>query len=993
MLDSFQLPNPHHPRSHPPSCRTRCTTARKQYRHDASPSTTGSHSLDALLLQIQRVVATRVTLTLLIFCLFQSQSKYGIVSSELIHPPNHNDSAATAGPIANVRRAQTKQSNAAARNNIKIIRWNFRYGFFEDDETPDTEIIKLEDANGVMCQTQYFLSQLVQNATDTKSVHARTTEIDWGYYEGQDLPGHINFTVEFDDAAVEGDVNWVDDTILVNQMQQLDSQSLQDYIVRWVWKAEPIGLNFFFNANRMAFDTSEELAPIRGRLKEAECPETDAPTHAPTISLAPTDAPTTTPNPTTASEGENNNNNPNPPNAGGGSNAGSGWPNDGDQEDWPSVGGGPNGGIGGPNDGGLGQLSNGDQGDWPFGPNYSDLSELKPMAHFSLNFAFFEDHEVPPTLAEVNALICQVNSYFTQELRRGLSAGNIHVKAVYVDYFFDEGGKGSSAEDVRVNFTAFSYYGEDEHDQVAAQDVVEAMKLDYLELKDFVEQYVWKSEPEKENLFYHTESLDLVEGEMGIEIHPAPAMIVEASGCVLPRDDDGSPFDGIAGPGSSGGSGPGGPIAGNPSTGLGGDAKQTEIAVNFRVSNLESIVEENAIKASGLDSSFPVFTNEMVSELTQRDSVKRTRILHKNGRLLRVVPIPGTSTIYQVDLYPCPDAALPGLTCHSVRAKYDVLMSSDEDTAQVQNTYTDASEEAVNDGTYNTVLQRVDPETPLYIGIMTKKSQIPPGSIRRGYDGEADIEDEPHQDHAIDGSQNSTLWEVLENMTEFSTLVDLLKESDLANDPRLTDQPEIGATLVAPTNSAFEELDNVLPDPKDVLLYHIIEHNLSIEDVRSTDSHQLLVETGHPYAQMLVTLNKDDTLTFNGVECIHELFELDLPETDSNVPDGSDYGNEERYGIRAVHHEWTSEEVTLQYQLSDYILDDSIKYILYDGLGCRTDASDITQSNQYLFIDFSAPRDSEPNLANKGTGTRGPFELQFTVNKPKHRNCPLLCQG
>ena len=112
----------------------------------------------------------------------------------------------------------------------------------------------------------------------------------------------------------------------------------------------------------------------------------------------------------------------------------------------------------------------------------------------------------------------------------------------------------------------------------------------------------------------------------------------------------------------------------------------------------------------------------MVQELASRDKRFR-RYLKANGRQLRVVSIPGTSSVSTVHEYPCPSNALPGLTCHSARAKYEVLISSDEEATRVQGDYTAGTQQAAHDGTYNSVLQRVDPDTPLYIGIMTTKDQ------------------------------------------------------------------------------------------------------------------------------------------------------------------------------------------------------------------------------------------------------------------------------
>jgi len=117
----------------------------------------------------------------------------------------------------------------------------------------------------------------------------------------------------------------------------------------------------------------------------------------------------------------------------------------------------------------------------------------------------------------------------------------------------------------------------------------------------------------------------------------------------------------------------------------------------------------------------------------------------------------------------------------------------------------------------------------------------------------------------------------------------------------------------------------------------------------------------------------------------------DSPIKNKDLP--PDEGHEDRYGIRAVNHEWNSEEVTLKYMLSDYILDDSINFIVYDGLGCRTDANDITRSNQYIFIDWRLPKnDGGPDLNNKGTGSRGPYELYFTLNKGQIQDAPFYTQ-
>ncbi|CAB9516589.1 expressed unknown protein [Seminavis robusta] len=118
------------------------------------------------------------------------------------------------------------------------------------------------------------------------------------------------------------------------------------------------------------------------------------------------------------------------------------------------------------------------------------------------------------------------------------------------------------------------------------------------------------------------------------------------------------------------------------------------------------------------------------------------------------------------------------------------------------------------------------------------------------------------------------------------------------------------------------------------------------------------------------------------------LKETGIKDKDRSRP--PDVGEESRYGIRAVHHEWDSDEVSLQYELSDYIMDDSVKFILYDGLDCRLSDKDITRDNQWLFIFLNNPvGDGGAKLYNEGRGTRD-FEVHFTLNKGQITDAPFF---
>ena len=125
--------------------------------------------------------------------------------------------------------------------------------------------------------------------------------------------------------------------------------------------------------------------------------------------------------------------------------------------------------------------------------------------------------------------------------------------------------------------------------------------------------------------------------------------------------------------------------------------------------------------------------------------------------------------------------------------------------------------------------------------------------------------------------------------------------------------------------------------------------------------------------------NEEDVLKTIGID--------DSPTKDRNRP--PDVGEEERYGIRSVYHDWDQNEVTLQYKLSDYIMDNSIQYKLYDGLDCRRSNNDITGDGNWLFIDLKLPADGGADLTNDGRGSRD-VDIHFTLNKGEISNAPFF---
>jgi hypothetical protein len=101
-----------------------------------------------------------------------------------------------------------------------------------------------------------------------------------------------------------------------------------------------------------------------------------------------------------------------------------------------------------------------------------------------------------------------------------------------------------------------------------------------------------------------------------------------------------------------------------------------------------------------------------------------------------------------------------------------------------------------------------------------------------------------------------------------------------------------------------------------------------------------------------------------------------------------DVGKEARYGIRAVNHEWNQEELVFKYQVSDYILDESIRPILYDAVECRDGSNDITK-NDYVFMSLVKPQDTGANLNNDGRGSRQ-FDIRVILNKGTIADAPFF---
>jgi len=203
-----------------------------------------------------------------------------------------------------------------------------------------------------------------------------------------------------------------------------------------------------------------------------------------------------------------------------------------------------------------------------------------------------------------------------------------------------------------------------------------------------------------------------------------------------------------------------------------------KIDVQFLVSNMDGILAPEELIHNGLSQSWPQFVQDLVQSLEQQ-RLKSSTSLH--GRLLAtensneygpIVLDPNSMpVVYQATKTVCGPYADPGLICHDVNARFDIVMpdainkdeeeeeatnttgtrllQSDEteedanatdssnnnqftmdEAAEIRRIYQVATYQAINDGTYYAIMKRQMPDSPLYIGA------IPPPHPSALLDGE-----------------------------------------------------------------------------------------------------------------------------------------------------------------------------------------------------------------------------------------------------------------
>ena len=136
----------------------------------------------------------------------------------------------------------------------------------------------------------------------------------------------------------------------------------------------------------------------------------------------------------------------------------------------------------------------------------------------------------------------------------------------------------------------------------------------------------------------------------------------------------------------------------------------TRVIVSMVVRNDMEILDPEEVKANGLGDAFPVYIEELVTNLTTTTG-------------LDVVLVPGSAEIYEVFRTGCVFENRTTMmtttnftTCHQAMGKFELRHSPDEDPDAVRIEYTVETRKGIDDGTFQQVLLRVEPDSPLLVG-------------------------------------------------------------------------------------------------------------------------------------------------------------------------------------------------------------------------------------------------------------------------------------
>jgi hypothetical protein len=141
-------------------------------------------------------------------------------------------------------------------------------------------------------------------------------------------------------------------------------------------------------------------------------------------------------------------------------------------------------------------------------------TSAEEMVYFTIQIDFFPGKEREPDQPEIEAMMCQTNAFFLKTLKNWTKNDSIDVYATNINWAYEP----KNALPSLVEFFAKATYPDGSH--VPAIDVFEAMEQ--VNVKAFVQEYIWQSEPVKVNAFYETEDIFFAGSYSGSPNPPTP---------------------------------------------------------------------------------------------------------------------------------------------------------------------------------------------------------------------------------------------------------------------------------------------------------------------------------------------------------------------------------------------------------------------------------------------------------------------------------------
>ena len=653
--------------------------------------------------------------------------------------------------------------------------FTFSYGF----ESGTVREPTVEDMEELICATNKFIAAKCEETLAEKAaanpaayserpIQAFATNVNWTY-QPDDPFIQVEVTFLADVRYADADVAEVTNSNpiivfkgIVFDAFELDGDEVSAYIIDHLWSLSYVSV--FFNTVRVNYDVRQNSALTDpGKLPDgATCPGyTWAPSIAP-VSTAPTDAPSTSPAPTN-------------------------YPTISVQ---PSV---------------LPSLSTAPSAVPSISPSSVPSvmetvtrSETEDMVYFKLevvvkdesnsdgessndNRQLQDDGESGENNDEESELVeafteddmaifvCHTNNFLMDAIHEALGDDTITTKASNIHFITS---RTTAAAAMTIYFTADVEFGEGSTRGTAGEPVRNDLVVkaiydlgDITAINDALMQHMkeqtthssWLSNLEEISLGDLPQGTPVRVGIRDVDDCPTEAPTLPplnnnignnspgGFGLNLPGDDENENDKGIKQDGNDSGR----------ETDLLYEEPTMTILLEFLVSNLDFITSPNEVLNDGLGKGFPVFMEDLVpslqdapanSNLRQRQRLlvnQKQRSLHDYGT---IELLEGSARAYQATKMQCGPFVHPDLTCHEVRAKFDIIMPVHEDheddtlsaaekltledANDIRRIYQVATYRAILDGTLYSVLRRETPDTSLFIGTVP-----PPSDTSNGNNG------------------------------------------------------------------------------------------------------------------------------------------------------------------------------------------------------------------------------------------------------------------